>query len=429
MELGGAPSDTEIDSASRCKSKAFCRAAFENLHISIGGVAKPCCEFEGIIGDVKKSSIEEIWNSQELDDLRAKMRRDERDERCRKCYNFEDAGAGSLRHMFNGSNSAAPSPKFEASERPKFLDLRFSNLCNLGCRTCTPDASTKWYADAKKLKLWNVGSNALVETFESKLAAQDSLSPTLRTVEGVYFAGGEPLLHEGHYAVLQELIALGRTDVALWYNSNLTELRLGKQEVLPLWSQFKRVLLAASIDGHKERGELIRHGLSWERFAENIKIVRQECPHVEMVFAITVSIFNVMTLPALCLSLMEIDKGRQTRFSFNILQEPEHYSSQILPLHMKQKAKQNIESFAEEFGFSEELSPLVNFMMFEDKSRRLRSFRTISLRIDEIRNQSIVETLPELSSLFEENYFRRQFRKTTQSLDGFVASLRHRQGG
>ncbi len=52
----------------------------------IGGEAKPCCEFKGIVGDVKKDSIEDIWSSKALEDLRAKMLRGERDQRCWKCY-------------------------------------------------------------------------------------------------------------------------------------------------------------------------------------------------------------------------------------------------------------------------------------------------------------------------------------------------------
>ncbi len=406
------------------KGQSFCRAAFQSLHISIGGVAKPCCEFEGNIGDAKTNSIDEIWNSAALSDLRTKMLRDERDAGCRKCYNLEDAGANSLRHTFNGSEPISATSDFTANVRPTHLDIRFSNLCNLSCRSCGPDASTKWYADAKKLTQWKLGPSALVETFASKTAALESLGPTLETVERIYFAGGEPLLHEGHYAILQDLIARDRTDVALAYNSNVTELRLGKLEIIPLWSRFKRIRLLASIDGHEERGELIRQGLSWGKFVENIRTVGRECPHVEISFAITVSIFNILTLPELCRSLMEIDTTRRARFHFNILQDPEHYSAQILPTDMKLEAKQKIESFALEFGLSKDVAPVINFMMFEDRSEKLSSFRRNSFRLDDLRRQSTADTIPELAPLLRENTLQRHARKAIQSVDGLIASLR-----
>lgn len=84
---------------------------------------------------------------------------------------------------------------------------------------------------------------------------------------------------------------------------NLTELRLGKLEVLPLWSQFKDIEVSASIDGHAELGELIREGLSWDRFVANIMTIRKQCPHVRIIYAITISVLNIFALPSLCRSV------------------------------------------------------------------------------------------------------------------------------
>lgn len=127
--------------------KAFCRAAFDNLHIAIGGDAKPCCEFKGTLGNVKENSIEEIWHAKSVNDLRSKMLRGERDKRCWKCWEAEDAGSNSLRSMYNAggpivTDSGITAPSL-ASALPRKLDLRFSNLCNLSCRTCGPECSTK----------------------------------------------------------------------------------------------------------------------------------------------------------------------------------------------------------------------------------------------------------------------------------------------
>ena len=134
--------------------KALCRAAFESLHIMIGGATKPCCEFKDEIANLKETSIEEIWHSELLRDLRAKMLRDERDARCWKCYEAEEAGGVSLRDRYNAGDKR--NSDFNPQERfaepiLRTLDIRFSNLCNLSCRTCGPEYSTKWFADAKRL--------------------------------------------------------------------------------------------------------------------------------------------------------------------------------------------------------------------------------------------------------------------------------------
>jgi radical SAM protein with 4Fe4S-binding SPASM domain len=421
-----------------CKGKSFCRAAFDNLHIAIGGDAKPCCEFKGKIGNVKENSIEEIWRAKPLDDLRAKMIRGERDRRCWKCYEAEDAGGSSLRTMFNSRGCMAADPGVTAQslalELPRALDLRFSNLCNLSCRTCGPACSTKWYADAKQAEWWKLHHpHALIDTFESKSTALESLGPTLENVERIYFAGGEPLLHEGHYAILHDLIGRGRTGVKLSYNTNLTELQLGDLKVLPLWSQFKSILVGASIDGHKDLGELVREGLSWDRFVENVATIRRECPHVHLVFAITVSVLNIFALPSLCHHLQAIAPDREAEFYFNILQEPRRYSIQILPENLKDEAKRRLESFAEEFGskpgkngdaMRELVRPIINFMMFKDRTEKLREFRERTLHLDEMRNRNTAEAIPELAALLHETASKKYARMTKQAAGTFVHKVR-----
>ncbi|MHB8886492.1 MAG: twitch domain-containing radical SAM protein [Methylovirgula sp.] len=421
-----------VGSGDLCKEKAFCRAAFDNLHIAIGGDVKPCCEFKGTLGNVKDNSVEEIWRAKPVSDLRVKMLNGERDKRCWKCWEAEDAGAHSLRNMYNSRSPVTADPGIAeqslASTLPRTLDLRFSNLCNLSCRTCGPECSSKWYSDAKKAEWWKHRPRALIETFESKSAALESLGPTLENVESIYFAGGEPLLHEGHYAVLQDLIDRGRTDVSLTYNTNLSELRLGKLEVLPLWSQFKDVLVSASIDGHKDLGELVREGLSWDRFAQNIMTIRQTCPHVRMVFAITVSVLNIMALPSLCQHLQALDPDHEAEFHFNVLQEPRRYNIQILPASLKEEAKRRLESFAEEcstrpeqtMAMWEKIQPVINFMMFEDRSRKLRQFRSRTLHLDEMRNRNTADIIPELAPLLQETPFEKYARETKQAFGTFV---------
>ena len=407
--------------------KAFCRAAFESLHIVIGGATKPCCEFKDEIANLKETSIEEIWHSELLGDLRAKMLRDERDARCWKCYEAEEAGGVSLRDRYNAGDKR--NSDFNPQERfaepiLRTLDIRFSNLCNLSCRTCGPESSTKWFADAKRLNWSTLNANALNETFTSHSAALKVLGSALETIEGIYFAGGEPLLHEGHYAVLQELIDRGRTDVVLTYNTNLTELRLGKADVLPLWSKFKSVSVGASIDGHERQGELIREGLSWDKFVGNVSAIRKQCPHVRIYFAVTISVFNILSLPVLCQHLRAIDPALPAQFRFNILQEPRHYSIQILPAHMKAEAAQGLERFGKEFSLQDQVKPVIDFMLFEDRSDEIERFRLITLCLDDLRNRNTAETIPELAPLLRQNPPRNLYGVAKRRLQALARAFR-----
>ena len=111
---------------------AFCRAAFESLHVAIGGSAKPCCEFKGEIGSLKETSLEGCWHSESLKDLRAKMLRGERDAGCQKCYDAEDAGGVSLRDWYNaGDKLNSDFDEQVQSWDPilRSLDIKISAIC------------------------------------------------------------------------------------------------------------------------------------------------------------------------------------------------------------------------------------------------------------------------------------------------------------
>ncbi len=219
----------------------------------------------------------------------------------------------------------------------------------------------------------------------------------------------------------------------LTYNTNLTELRLGKREVLPLWSKFEDVFIGASIDGHQELGELVREGLSWERFVKNVVTIRQQCPHVRVAFSITVSVLNVLALPSLCEHLQAIDPDHEADIYFNVLQEPRRYSMQILPADLKAEAKRRLESFANKFdarpgqnsvSMRERLQPVINFMMFQDRPGKLREFRERTLHLDEMRDRNTAETIPELAPLLHESASQKHVRTAKQAIGTFLYKVR-----
>jgi MoaA/NifB/PqqE/SkfB family radical SAM enzyme len=405
---------------------AFCAAPFHNLSVAIGGVATPCCEFKGDCGNVKQQSIEDVWQGEAFREFRAKMLRDERDDRCSKCYEMEETGGYSLRKMFNTrqvghadrsgrpAEAAGPADESLAPALPITLDIRFSNLCNFSCRMCGPAASSKWFSDSREMG-WTPAPGALITTFTSTEAAIQGLRPLLPTIELIYFAGGEPLLLEQHYALLNELIQQGRTDVSLQYNSNVSELRLGRQDVLPLWSHFKDILIEASIDGSGIRGELIREGMSWSDFVANVRTIKQSCPHVRIQFGITVSVFNVWALPELYRDLSALGDPGEHDMHFHVLQEPKHYSIQILPRRIKRKIARRLEAYASEgpndgaemanWSIQSQFRHIIDHMMAEDHTDLIEKFREVTFKLDKMRNKSTAAICPELAPLLRPSVF------------------------
>jgi MoaA/NifB/PqqE/SkfB family radical SAM enzyme len=421
--------------------RAFCVAPWINLNIAIGGGVRPCCEIKGDFGHVAHQSIEAIWQGAEFRDLRAKLARDERDDRCSKCYEIEQTGGQSLRRLYNEARESEADRIFGQDADPCgtadhpvalpiALDLRFSNLCNFSCRTCGHDASTKWFSEARKLG-WAVAPEARIKSFASVDAALQALRPLLPTVDQLYFAGGEPLLLAEHYAVLEELIAQGRTDVELVYNSNMSDLRLGRFDVLSLWSRFRAVVIQVSIDGSGTRGELIREGLSWARFVANLATIKQRCPHVHMRFGITVSVFNVFVLPELYRDLLALGCTGARDFSFHVLQEPSYYSIQMFPYAMKLEIMRRLDSGsgtrdsgdasrAIDQAIQDQFRHIVDHMMAADRTELVYVFQCVTAKLDAMRNRSTATICPELAPLLRFSLLAR--------LRGFLDVARRRVG-
>jgi len=399
------------------EGQAFCLAPFRNLSVAIGGIATPCCEFKGNFGDVKQQSIPEIWNGQAFTEFRRKMLRDEKDDACSKCYDMEATGGLSLRRTYNEhlwqKNSVFAQPDdflaktedsatVQPAAQPLMLDIRFSNLCNFSCRMCHHGASSKWFSDARALKATRA-PEALIKTFTSTEASIEAIHPLLPSVEEIYFAGGEPLLIEQHYAILSELVALGRTDVVLYYNTNLSALRLGRHDVVELWSHFKTISLELSVDGADERGELVRKGMDWDVFVANVKTLKQKCPHITLRFGVTVSVFNIAVLPELHERLVELVDHENPEFHLHVLQEPDYYSIQILPEPLKKAIEQRLEAHAELYAADasvrEQFQHIAAHMMAADRSALIERFRNITLRLDAMRKESTAVACPELAPL------------------------------
>ena len=95
------------------------------------------------LGNLNDESLEDIYNSDLMKDIRVKMLNDERHEACSRCYHQEDSGGHSMRHRANKSwkkhenliETTEDDGTVEEMKLP-YWDFRFSNICNFKCRSC-----------------------------------------------------------------------------------------------------------------------------------------------------------------------------------------------------------------------------------------------------------------------------------------------------
>jgi hypothetical protein len=225
-------------------------------------------------------------------------------------------------------------------------------------------------------------------------------------VEQIYFAGGEPLMMDEHYVILEELERRGRFDVRLIYNSNFTQVKLKDRMVFDYWKKFDSVAVGASLDAMGPRAEYIRKGTEWEVVEENRRKMIETCPRVDFYISPTLSIMNAMHLPDFHKEWVGKGLIKPQDLNVNILQDPDYFRLDIAPKSYKEQIKAKYEKHLEWLRPMDKLNratvgfeSALQYMDSTDNSHLIEKFWQKTNQLDEIRKENILDFIPELGAL------------------------------
>lgn len=400
------------------KSKTFCIYPWIHVHAYPTGEAYPCCHAEmgvGQIGNCRTHSLDQIWNSDKQKQLRVDMVSETTNTACNRCYEQEKSGFFSGRQSANkhhghhiGRVHQTQHNGYLEQFEMTYWDIRFSNLCNLKCRSCGHIFSSQWYQDQAKLAGgdWRDRNTVLNYAGRTELDMWEQLEPHLDYVEQIYFAGGEPLLMEEHYNILAELVKRRRFDVRLIYNTNFTHTELKGKSVFEYWKLFNSVAVGASLDDSGARGEYIRKGTDWTVVEQNRLNMQQVCPEVDFYISPTLSIMNAWHLPDFHRDWVERGLIRAQDLNVNILQDPVHYRIDIAPEEYKQRLATKYLNHIMWLRDQDHLQratvgfeSAIKFMLATDNTHLIDTFWRKTHELDDIRRENILDVIPELSAL------------------------------
>ena len=403
------------------ESDTFCMLPWMHMHAFPDGRAYPCClsDYWHPVGDLRKHTMEEVWNQDKYKTMRTNMLQDKPCVECTKCYEQESHGAFSMRNDANrnyGHHIKEVEQTHEDGTHPEFKirywDVRFSNLCNFRCRSCGPIFSSNWYND--HVKLYNRIPDVLgrdMDRVEYTTGDEDGMLKQMEQhiphLEQVYFAGGEPLIMKEHYYLLEKLIEYGKTDVRIQYNTNFSELRFKDKHVFDYWKHFKNISVGASLDASGARAELIRKGADWKQTVENRERMMKEVPHVDFYVSSTVSSMNVLHVLDFHREWTELGLVKAKDWNVNICQSPDWYRADIFPAKFKQEvitpAYENHIAWLEPqdnlrratTGFQSMLS----FINSTDASEHWPRFIDETAKLDRVRGEDFWSTFTEFNNL------------------------------
>lgn len=409
------------------KTTGYCPLVWSHLHITATGDVLPCCvgDWKRPIGNINKQDFDEIWTGDNMKKLRKSFLTDKKIPHCSTCYRKEEQSGFSLRHDAITKFHEVTSPMIMTTQedgtapdaKPVYLDIRFSNICNMRCKMCGHFSSSRWYNDAKKLAEQGIhnynthNDTAIIHGVEDSQKLLDRLEEYLPHVQEIYFAGGEPLFMEEHYRILNKLIELNLVDVHIRYSSNLSIMKYKQTNVVDLWKHFTNVYCAGSIDTYGARAENIRKDTVWEEIETHMSLIHEKTPHVKVGISPTIQIMNAYTV---CdLNKQWIEKGWVNKWSmfWNLLQNPHFYNIQNLPDYMKEEVEGIWLSHLEWLHVKPH-SPVHNTIHTAIKWMHSQPFNEQHLvemcdhtrRLDKIRNEDTRKVFPELNYIWD-NYW------------------------
>lgn len=399
------------------ENSSLCLMPWIHLYVDTNGFAKACCNSSITYGNIRKNTIDEIWNGDSIKEFRKNNLAGIKDKRCSACFKREAADKESVRTETLKKFSHIDWPEFTDKEgnspkaQPIYFDIRFSNLCNFKCRTCWHGASSSWFEEAKKLKN-NLGNKAIIKATSDNHFI-DQLINSSAQIEEVYFAGGEPLMMEEHYFLLDKLISTEQTNVHLRYNTNLSQLHLKHNNAIHFWNKFSTITLSISIDNLGRKAEYIRKGLIWEQLLKNMLEIKSKCPHIKLEIAPTISILSIIDLPQLHRFFIDENLLQVNDIYLNVLDRPDYYNIKALPEKGKNLAINRIKNHIEWLETNnaskkiiEEFEAVILYMNQDNWNSQLHTFLSNTALLDQWRKENFKTIFPELSSFLIESHIR-----------------------
>ncbi len=235
------------------KLDTYCPYPFMHAAQSSQESFQPCCIFDSKGVKTKYSSIKDYWNSDFLLSVRKNMLIGEQVAGCHKCYSEEKHTNESLRtHTMKHYG-------FQKNLKIKSLEVLLSNKCNLKCRMCSSDRSSKWINDEK---LFSPNKKSTV--YETSLDTYFPNDFDLSNIEHINILGGEPFLSRELNNFLLKFE--NKKNIKLVISTNGTF--FPKKDFFEIIKDYKHIKIALSFDSPGKLGEYIRSGLNWEKFED-----------------------------------------------------------------------------------------------------------------------------------------------------------------
>jgi len=345
-------------------SKTFCMLPFMHIYGTAGGSIVPCCEAQEVPLNKPGETALESWNNENYKELRRALAEDERPERCEVCWHNEDSGIVSNRQQWEEDNwndfkdIISVNDDYSVNNKPVWVELKVSNFCNLKCIMCSTHSSYKRVKDLDIIKKYTK------DGYETRLLRPTDLFASLNewpdlwdNVHTLQFTGGEPIINQEHYDLLEGIPTEVKSKIRLRYATNISHIKFKQYDLVEMWRQFKHVNIKVSMDGIKEVYNYIRQDGDWDTVYNNMLVLNAE-PDIDLAVGITVQSHNIYHMP----EFYQFWKESPIDLKFitaNILQTPRYLRPNLWPQPYRTKI---IDRLREAYEWYPEMERFITYM-------------------------------------------------------------------
>jgi len=416
-------------------SSSFCAAKWYNSTVWLSNGRTASCHHPQAHYIPSKEIFDSpsaLHNTNFKKEIRKQMLEGTRPDECNYCWRVEDADKEV--HSDRTYKSALYTDKeieeiknipWDQDVDPKTLEISFDNLCNLACSYCNAEFSSTWSNDIKKNGMYkemktdggmtyqNDGSHAYA--FEPK-RPQDNFyirrffewfDESLRyNLQELRVTGGEPTRSPQFWELVEKC---QDEKFKFAVNSNLIMDQKRLDKLIDCSKKFKEFDLYTSCEAHGDHAELLRAGLDYNMWLNNLKQFAEKSNSTQITIMMTISWGCLFSITKFLDDIIELKKQFNNKnyfnLSVNLLRFPSFQSVNVLPSIIKQSKADEIDDWItnnKEFLKADEanqLQRLVSYLRKVDKSyddtdtteNKENDFKKFFTQYTERRNQDIIK--------------------------------------
>ena len=187
------------------------------------------------------------------------------------------------------------------------------------------------------------------------------------SVHTLQFTGGEPIINEEHYDLLNGIPENRKHKIKLRYATNISYLKFKKHNLIEIWSKFKHTNIKVSMDGIEGVYNFIRQDGDWDNVYANMLVLNAE-PTIDVAAGITIQAHNIFHLPEFYTFWKNSDVD--LRFiTANILQTPRYLAPSVWPAEYREAIISKLKSALNEHP---EMQKFITYM--ENNQPNIRDY-------------------------------------------------------